>query len=158
MSNVHVAVAIVGGGPSGLTAAATLAPKVDGNVLVIEREAETGGIPRHSDHPGYGMRDLKRFMSGPAYARRLTGMAQDAGAVLETEAMVTGWSVSARYTSPRLAGCAPSRPMRWCWPLARANGPALPGLCPAIDPTGYTQPDSCRTWCTFTTAEWARAP
>ena len=103
MSNVHVAVAIVGGGPSGLTAAATLAPKVDGNVLVIEREAETGGIPRHSDHPGYGMRDLKRFMSGPAYARRLTGMAQDAGAVLETEAMVTGWSGerALHITSPR---------------------------------------------------------
>jgi thioredoxin reductase len=103
MSNVHVAVAIVGGGPSGLSAAAALAPKVNGKVLVIEREAETGGIPRHSDHPGYGMRDLKRFMSGPAYARRLTGMAQDAGAVLETEAMVTGWSGerALEVTSPR---------------------------------------------------------
>ena len=39
---------------------------------VIEREHETGGIPRHSDHPGYGVRDLHRFLSGPAYARRLT--------------------------------------------------------------------------------------
>ena len=99
----HVAVAIVGGGPSGLTAAAALAPQVDGEVLVIEREAETGGIPRHSDHPGYGMRDLKRFISGPAYARRLTAMAQDAGAVLETEAMVTGWSGerTLQITSPR---------------------------------------------------------
>lgn len=99
----HVAVAIVGGGPSGLTAAAALAPQVQGQVLVIEREAEMGGIPRHSDHPGYGMRDLRRFMSGPAYARRLTGQAHDAGAVLETEAMVTGWSGERRLqvTSPR---------------------------------------------------------
>ena len=72
MTDQHVAVAIVGGGPSGLTAATALAGQVDGEVLVIEREAETGGIPRHSDHPGYGMRDLKRFISGPAYARRLT--------------------------------------------------------------------------------------
>jgi thioredoxin reductase len=103
MNVQHVAVAIVGGGPSGLTAAAALAPQVDGNVLVIEREAETGGIPRHSDHPGYGMRDLKRFISGPTYARRLTGMAQDAGAVLETEAMVTGWAGerALQITSPR---------------------------------------------------------
>jgi cation diffusion facilitator CzcD-associated flavoprotein CzcO len=103
MSNQHVAVAIVGGGPSGLTAAAALAPHVDGTVLVIEREAETGGIPRHSDHPGYGMRDLKRFLSGPAYARRLTETAQDAGAVLETEAMVTDWAGerSLQITSPR---------------------------------------------------------
>ncbi|OBF30889.1 pyridine nucleotide-disulfide oxidoreductase [Mycobacterium sp. ACS1612] len=98
-----VAVAIVGGGPSGLTAAAALAPHADGEVLVIEREAETGGIPRHSDHPGYGMRDLRRFISGPAYARRLTGMAKDAGAVLETEAMVTGWAGerTLQITSPR---------------------------------------------------------
>ncbi|BBY15152.1 NAD(P)/FAD-dependent oxidoreductase [Mycolicibacterium litorale] len=97
----NVAVAIIGGGPSGLTAAAALAPDVD--VLVLEREAELGGIPRHSDHPGYGMRDLRRFMSGPAYARRLTVTALDAGAILETEAMVTGW-VGERLlqvTSPR---------------------------------------------------------
>ena len=103
MTDQHVAVAIVGGGPSGLTAAAELAPRVDGEVLVIEREPETGGIPRHSDHPGYGMRDLKRFISGPAYARRLTAMAKDAGATLETEAMVTGWAGDRRLqiTSPR---------------------------------------------------------
>jgi thioredoxin reductase len=103
MNDQQVAVAIVGGGPSGLTAAAALAPQVDGRVLVIEREAETGGIPRHSNHLGYGMRDLKRFISGPAYARRLTAMAQDAGAVLETEAMVTGWADdrSLHITSPR---------------------------------------------------------
>jgi thioredoxin reductase len=103
MTVQHVAVAIVGGGPSGLTAAATLAGQVDGEVLVIERESETGGIPRHSDHLGYGMRDLKRFISGPSYARRLTAMAKDAGATLETEAMVTGWAGDRclQITSPR---------------------------------------------------------
>ncbi|MGH3201440.1 MAG: NAD(P)/FAD-dependent oxidoreductase [Streptosporangiaceae bacterium] len=88
----HVAVAIIGGGPAGLTAAAELAPDIDGEVRVIEREAETGGIPRHSNHLGYGVRDLRRFISGPAYARRLTAMAQGADAVLQTSAMVTGWA------------------------------------------------------------------
>jgi thioredoxin reductase len=88
----HIAVAIIGGGPAGLTAAAELAPRTGGEVRVIEREAEAGGIPRHSDHPGYGIRDLRRFISGPAYARRLTAMARDAGAVLQTSAMVTGWA------------------------------------------------------------------
>lgn len=99
----HVAVAVVGGGPSGLTAAAALAEIVDGEVLVIEREAETGGVPRHSDHLGYGLRDLKRFLTGPAYARRLTDTARSAGALLETEAMVTGWTGDRRMavTSPR---------------------------------------------------------
>ncbi|MEH3143607.1 MAG: FAD-dependent oxidoreductase [Mycobacterium kyogaense] len=96
-------VAIIGGGPSGLTAAAALAPSVDGEVLVLERESQTGGIPRHSDHLGYGMRDLHRFVSGPAYARRLTAMAAEAGATLETEAMVTGWAGerTLQITSPR---------------------------------------------------------
>lgn len=100
---MRVAVAVIGGGPSGLTAAAALAPIVDGEVLVLEREAHVGGIPRHSDHLGYGIRDLRRFVSGPTYARTLTDTARDAGAHLETEAMVTGWGGdrTLEITSPR---------------------------------------------------------
>jgi thioredoxin reductase len=88
----RVRVAVIGGGPAGLTAAAELARKVDGEVRVIEREDTAGGIPRHSDHPGYGVRDLRRFVSGPAYARRLAEHARDAGARLHTHAQVTGWA------------------------------------------------------------------
>jgi len=84
-------VIIVGGGPAGLAAAARLAPRVTGTVLVLEREEHAGGIPRHSDHSGYGLRDLHRLMRGPQYARRLDGLARDAGAVVCTSAMVTGW-------------------------------------------------------------------
>jgi len=83
---------IVGAGPAGLTAAATLAPRCDIEVLVLDREAAAGGIPRHSDHPGYGIRDLKTFISGPAYARRLTAKAVHAGAHIRTHTMVTGWT------------------------------------------------------------------
>jgi thioredoxin reductase len=101
--NEHVRVAVVGGGPAGLTAAATLAPRVDGPVLVLEREVGTGGVPRHSDHLGYGVRDLHRFISGPEYGRRLTARASAAGARLETEATVTGWAgdLALEVTSPR---------------------------------------------------------
>ena len=38
-----------------------LAPRRACPVLVLDREAAAGGIPRHSDHPGYGIRDLKTF-------------------------------------------------------------------------------------------------
>ncbi|HEY1134248.1 MAG TPA: FAD-dependent oxidoreductase, partial [Nocardioides sp.] len=55
-------VVVVGGGPSGLTAATALAERLGptATVLVLDREREAGGIPRHSDHTGYGMRDLRR--------------------------------------------------------------------------------------------------
>ena len=98
-----VDVLIIGGGPSGLTAAAGLAERGAGRVLVVEREKEAGGIPRHSDHPGYGIRDLRRFISGPAYARELVDRALRAGAEIQTESMVTGWSSdgAAEITSPR---------------------------------------------------------
>jgi thioredoxin reductase len=98
-----VDVAIVGGGPAGLTAAAALARDRTLNIVVLERESTAGGIPRHSDHPGYGMRDLKTFVSGPAYARRLTDTAAAAGATIQTNAMVTGWADdnTLEVTSPR---------------------------------------------------------
>ncbi|MBX8686787.1 FAD-binding protein [Mycobacterium sp. 20091114027_K0903767] len=85
-------VAIIGGGPAGLTAAAELAGGTGLNVVVLEREYEAGGIPRHSDHPGYGIRDMKTFLSGPAYARRLVREATAAGAEIRTSTMVTGWA------------------------------------------------------------------
>ncbi|MEE6164093.1 MULTISPECIES: NAD(P)/FAD-dependent oxidoreductase [unclassified Mycolicibacterium] len=85
-------VAIIGGGPAGLTAAAALAADPTLNVVVLERESAAGGIPRHSDHPGYGIRDMKTFISGPAYARRLVAGAVGTGATIRTNTMVTGWA------------------------------------------------------------------
>jgi thioredoxin reductase len=88
----RVDVAIVGGGPAGLTAAAELARHRTGRVLVIEREREPGGIPRHADHPGFGLRDLHRALSGPAYAQRLANRAAGAGAEFRLSTQVTGWA------------------------------------------------------------------
>lgn len=98
-----VDVAVVGGGPAGLTAAAELAASGDLRVVVFEREAAAGGIPRHSDHLGYGIRDMRTFVSGPAYARRLVERATRAGADIRTSTMVTGWAggTSLEVTSPR---------------------------------------------------------
>ena len=91
-THLSPAVLIIGGGPAGLRAAADLAPHVDGDVLVVERESVAGGIPRHSDHPGYGIRDMRTFISGPRYARVLRRNALRAGARLLTGTMVTEWS------------------------------------------------------------------
>jgi thioredoxin reductase len=96
-------VAVIGGGPAGLTAAAALAANGGAKVLVLEREAAAGGIPRHSAHLGYGIRDVKRFSSGPSYAHRLVDRAGSAGVDIRTGTMVTGWSdgLALEVTSPQ---------------------------------------------------------
>ena len=68
-------VLVVGAGPAGLSTAAALA-KRGARVRVLDRDEAPGGVPRHSDHPGYGWRET-RVLSGPAYARRLTDRASE---------------------------------------------------------------------------------
>ena len=85
-------VVVVGAGPAGLSAAIELRRLGAGPVLVADREESPGGVPRHSWHTGYGLRDLRRVMTGPAYARALTSAAVAAGAELRTGTTVTGWT------------------------------------------------------------------
>ena len=83
-------VLVVGAGPAGLSAAAELRRLGVRRVVVADREAAAGGVPRHSRHAGYGLRDLHRLLSGPSYARVLTDTAARAGAQLRTGSTVTG--------------------------------------------------------------------
>lgn len=82
---------IVGGGPSGLATAIELRGLGIEPVTVIERERQPGGIPRHSDHTGFGLRDLRTVLSGPRYAERYRELATDAGVEVLAETMVTDW-------------------------------------------------------------------
>jgi thioredoxin reductase len=93
---------IVGGGPSGLAAAIELRRLGIEPVTVIEREREPGGIPRHSEHTGFGLRDLRTVLSGPRYAERYREQAAD-GVELMAETMVTDWEGERRLklTGPR---------------------------------------------------------
>ena len=88
MSLADRSVAIVGGGPSGLSAAIALRRLGVGNVTVYEREQQAGGIPRHTNHLGFGMLDLHRLMSGPRYARTLVERATRADVDLRRGAAV----------------------------------------------------------------------
>lgn len=79
MTSVDRRVAIVGGGPAGLSAAIELRRLGVRQVTVYEREQQVGGIPRHTNHLGFGIRDLHRVMSGPRYARTLAERATRTG-------------------------------------------------------------------------------
>jgi len=85
-------VIVVGGGPAGLACAVELRQRGVPDVVVLDREERAGGIPRHCAHQGFGIRDLRRALSGPSYARRYVELAERAGVDIRTETMVTGWS------------------------------------------------------------------
>jgi thioredoxin reductase len=99
---------IVGGGPAGLAAAIELHRLDVEPVTVIERERQAGGIPRHSDHTGFGLRDLRTVLSGPRYAERYRELAEDAGVEILAETMVTEWEGARRL---KLTGPAGRREM-----------------------------------------------
>jgi thioredoxin reductase len=95
-------VVIVGGGPAGLSAARELRRLGAGSVVILERDREAGGIPRHCGHYPFGMREFKRVLRGPDYARRLVGAARKSGADIRTQSTVTAIGRQGRveYTTP----------------------------------------------------------
>jgi len=93
---------VIGGGPAGLSAAHTLGKYGLARTLLIEREAELGGIPRHCHHAGFGWFDLRRVMTGPSYAKYRTRLLKTAKIECWTETTATDWAGSSalRTLSP----------------------------------------------------------
>lgn len=92
----EVDVLVIGAGPAGLAAATVLAPS--SRVLVLDREAAAGGIPRHCGHYPFGLREFRRLLKGPAYAQALVARAQAAGVHI-----ATGVNVVSLLPGPRVA-------------------------------------------------------
>jgi glycerol-3-phosphate dehydrogenase len=102
---------IVGAGPAGLAAALELVKLGVKDIFVAEREPEAGGIPRMCGHIGFGLTDLYRVMTGPAYARQYREMANRAGIRIYTSTTITGWEHAGddglnllQFTSPNGLG------------------------------------------------------
>ena len=87
---IHCDVAVVGGGPAGLGAARQLRRLGVGHVMVLEREAMAGGIPRHCGHPPFGWQEFHRILTGPKYASRLVKSAESEGVDIRVKFTVTG--------------------------------------------------------------------
>ena len=82
-------VAIIGSGPAGISAAITLKKAGIDNVIVIEREAEAGGIPRHCGHIAFGFKKYKRLLTGPQYAKKNIAEALSLGIDIQLKTTVT---------------------------------------------------------------------
>ncbi len=127
---------IVGGGPAGLACAIELRRRGVADVLVLERETQAGGIPRHSRHQGFGVRDLHRVMSGPRYARRYVELARRAGARVVEEAMVTGWSADGALEVTSAQGREALRPAAVVLATGCRERPRSARLVPGSRPEG----------------------
>jgi pyruvate/2-oxoglutarate dehydrogenase complex dihydrolipoamide dehydrogenase (E3) component len=82
-------VAIVGGGTAGLALAAELRRQGIDNVVVLEREKNAGGIPRHCGHYPFGIWEYGKLLKGPDYAKKNVETAAKLGVRIFTETSVT---------------------------------------------------------------------
>ena len=64
MKTVQVDLAVIGGGPAGLAAAAEAKRQGIQRVVLIERDLELGGILQQCVHDGFGLHRFQRRMSG----------------------------------------------------------------------------------------------
>lgn len=70
-------VIIVGGGPSGLSAAYGAFKSGARRILVLERDREVGGILQQCVHNGFGLHHFKEELTGPGYAQRCYDLVKD---------------------------------------------------------------------------------
>ena len=86
MTNVQVAV--IGGGPAGLSSALECWKQGLRSVLVIERDSMLGGILNQCIHAGFGLHVFGEELTGPEYAQRYVNMVSETGIETLTDTMV----------------------------------------------------------------------
>lgn len=64
-------VIIIGAGPAGIAAASALKEQGISDIVILEREAQPGGVPRHCLHPTFGLLVFKRPMKGPQFINKI---------------------------------------------------------------------------------------
>lgn len=79
---------IIGGGPAGLAAAVAARRQGIEDILILEREAQPGGILNQCIHSGFGLHRFHEELTGPEYAQRWIDEANDMGIACRTGAMV----------------------------------------------------------------------
>ena len=82
-------VAVIGGGPAGLSASLELFGRSQElKVALFESDDELGGMPQPC-HFFFGMRDLGRLYTGPAYARKLNDLIRKTPTEIHTRTTVS---------------------------------------------------------------------
>lgn len=79
---------IIGGGPAGLSAAASAREHGIGDILILERDKELGGILNQCIHNGFGLHTFKEELTGPEYAKRYIDKVVETGIEYRLNTMV----------------------------------------------------------------------
>ena len=82
-------IVVIGGGPAGLAAAIEAKKSGIENVLIIERDIETGGILQQCIHNGFGLHIFKEELTGPEYAQRYIDMTREQKIEIMVDTTVT---------------------------------------------------------------------
>lgn len=88
MFRIECDVAVIGGGPAGLAAAAAAKKQGAESVYIIERDTALGGILQQCIHPGFGMTYFHQELTGPEYAYRFAQQADELGVHVLLDTMV----------------------------------------------------------------------
>ncbi|NLO62409.1 MAG: FAD-dependent oxidoreductase [Clostridiaceae bacterium] len=85
---MRVDLVIIGAGPAGLAAAVEAHREGISDILLIERDRETGGILNQCIHNGFGIHIYKEELTGPEYAARAFDELFGTSVVVKTDTMV----------------------------------------------------------------------
>ncbi len=88
MNNWDIDVAVIGGGPAGLSAAISAKENGAEHVIVIDRNNWFGGILPQCIHDGFGVEELGKSITGPEYAEIYIKTAEKKDVQLMNETMV----------------------------------------------------------------------
>ena len=88
MHQITCNVAVIGGGPAGLAAAAAARREGAEKVLILERDNALGGILQQCIHPGFGLTRFGQELTGPEYYSRFTSEVEALGVDVLLDTMV----------------------------------------------------------------------
>ena len=94
-----VQLAIIGGGPAGLAAAAAAYDAGLRDILILERSGELGGILNQCIHAGFGLHTFHQELTGPEYAQRYIEKAKELGIEILLNTMVLDVSADKKITA-----------------------------------------------------------
>ncbi len=88
MNELRFDVAVIGGGPAGLAAAAAAKREGAQKVLILERDNALGGILQQCIHPGFGLTRFQAELTGPEYYGRFVKEVEALGVEVMLNTMV----------------------------------------------------------------------